>query len=179
MLSINDTQLVILDIQGKLSQIVYQSEQVLKQSSSLVQGCQLLDIPIVWVEQTPEKLGATSPLIAEHLSGESPIAKATFSAYGTEAFVEKVKKNKRKQVLLIGIETHICIYQTTVDLIEAGYDVFVASDAVSSRTLENKNIGLEMIRQVQGKIISVEAALFALLKTSTHEKFREIARLIK
>ena len=169
MLSINDTQLVILDIQGKLSQIVYQSEQVLKQSSSLVQGCQLLDIPIVWVEQTPEKLGATSP----------PIAKATFSAYGTEAFVEEVKKNKRKQVLLIGIETHICIYQTTVDLIEAGYEVFVASDAVSSRTLENKNIGLEMIRQAEGKIISVEAALFALLKTSTHEKFREIARLIK
>ena len=179
MLSINDTQLVILDIQGKLSQIVYQSQEVLKQSSSLVQGCQLLDIPIVWVEQTPEKLGATSPLIAQYLTGLSPIAKATFSAYGTPAFVEAVKGNARRQVLLIGIETHICIYQTAMDLIAAGYEVFVVADAVSSRTEENKKIGLEMIGQGQGKITSVEAALFALLKSSTHEKFREIARLIK
>lgn len=179
MLSINDTQLVILDIQGKLSQIVYQSEEVLKHSSSLVQGCQLLDIPIIWVEQTPEKLGATSALIAQHLTGQSPIAKATFSAYGTSAFVEAVKANARKQVLLIGIETHICIYQTAMDLIAAGYEVFVVADAVSSRTEENKKIGLEMIREGQGKITSVEATLFALLKRSTHEKFREIARLIK
>ena len=179
MLSINDTQLVILDIQGKLSQIIYQSEALLKHSSSLVQGCKLLNLPIVWVEQTPDKLGETHPLIKEHLAGLSPIAKTTFSAYGTEAFVKAIEANKRKQILLIGIETHICIYQTAIDLLSAGYQVFVVADAVSSRAEENKNIGLEMIRQEQGKITNVEAALFALLKSSTHEKFREIARLIK
>jgi len=119
MLSINDTQLVILDIQGKLSQIVYQSEQVLKQSSSLVQGCQLLDIPIVWVEQTPEKLGATSPLIAEHLSGESPIAKATFSAYGTEAFVEKVKKNNFSELPKDLIAKHRKLFESIVKVEES------------------------------------------------------------
>jgi len=146
MLSINDAQLVILDIQGKLSQIVYQSEQVLKQSSSLVQGCQLLDIPIVWVEQTPEKLGATSPLIAEHLSGESPIAKATFSAYGTEAFVEEVKKNKFKKALICtdkGLLEFGGVSKITdlLDKENLAYEVF--SDIQPNPTIENVKDGVE------------------------------------
>ena len=166
MLAINDTQLVILDIQGKLSEIVYQSEQVLKGSSQLIQGSRLLNLPIVWVEQTPEKLGATHSSLVPHLAGLSPLSKATFSAYRTEAIAKAIEDNVRKQVLLIGVETHICIYQTTADL-------------VSSRTMENKNIGLKMVKQAGGKISCVEGALFSLLGGSTHEKFREIAKLIK
>ena len=179
MLAINDTQLVILDIQGKLSEIVYQSEQVLKGSSQLIQGSRLLNLPIVWVEQTPEKLGATHSSLVPHLEGLSPLSKATFSAYRTEAIAKAIEDNARKQVLLIGVETHICIYQTTADLVKAGYEVFVVADAVSSRTMENKNIGLKMVKQAGGKISCVEGALFSLLGGSTHEKFREIAKLIK
>ncbi|MEB3004291.1 isochorismatase family protein [Capnocytophaga sp. G2] len=179
MLSVNDTQLVILDIQGKLSQIVYKSEEILRQSHLLIQGCKLLNIPIIWVEQTPEKLGDTNSIIATSLSELSPIKKYTFSAYRNKDFAERVKANLRPQILLIGIETHICIYQTAYDLVNAGYEVFVVADAVSSRTVENRNIGLQMITQTQGKIISVEGALFSLLKDSQHEKFRDIAKLIK
>lgn len=179
MLSINDNQLVILDFQGKLSQIVYQSETVLSKASALIKGIRHLEIPITWVEQTPEKLGQTTPEIAECLSGLSPMAKCTFSAYATEEIAQKIQSHQRKQVLLIGIETHICIWQTTEDLIQAGYEVFVPCDAVSSRTLENKQIGLQMIEQAQGRLTCVEGALFSLLRTAKHEKFRDIAKLIK
>ena len=120
MIALNDTQLVIIDIQGKLSQIVHESERVLYNSRIMIEGCRLLGIPIVWLEQLPEKLGATHPSIAEVLTGLSPIAKSCFSAYANASFVEQLESNNCKQVVLIGIETHICVYQTAVDLLRNG-----------------------------------------------------------
>ena len=105
MIALNDTQLVIIDIQGRLSQIVHESERVLYNSRIMIEGCRLLGIPIVWLEQLPEKLGATHPSIAEVLTGLSPIAKSCFSAYANASFVEQLESNNRKQVVLIGIET--------------------------------------------------------------------------
>ena len=179
MIALNDTQLVIIDIQGKLSQIVHESERVLYNSRIMIEGCRLLGIPIVWLEQLPEKLGATHPSIAEVLTGLSPIAKSCFSAYANASFVEQLESNNRKQVVLIGIETHICVYQTAVDLLRNGYEVFVVADAVSSRTAANKAIGIEMIRHEGAKILSTEAVLFALMRTAEHPKFRDIAKLVK
>ena len=179
MIALNDIQLVIIDIQGKLSQIVHESERVLYNSRIMIEGCRLLGIPIVWLEQLPEKLGATHPSIAEVLTGLSPIAKSCFSAYANASFVEQLESNNRKQVVLIGIETHICVYQTAVDLLRNGYEVFVVADAVSSRTSDNKAIGIEMIRHEGAKILSTEAVLFALMRTAEHPKFRDIAKLVK
>lgn len=179
MIALNDTQLVIIDIQGKLSQIVHESERVLYNSRIMIEGCRLLGIPIVWLEQLPEKLGATHPSIADVLTGLSPIAKSCFSAYANASFVEQLESNNRKQVVLIGIETHICVYQTAVDLLRNGYEVFVIADAVSSRTVDNKAIGIEMIRHEGAKILSTEAVLFALMRTAEHPKFRDIAKLVK
>lgn len=179
MIALNDTQLVIIDIQGKLSQIVHESERVLYNSRIMIEGCRLLGIPIVWLEQLPEKLGATHPSIAEVLTGLSPIAKSCFSAYANASCVEQLESNNRKQVVLIGIETHICVYQTAVDLLRNGYEVFVVADAVSSRTVDNKAIGIEMIRHEGAKILSTEAVLFALMRTAEHPKFRDIAKLVK
>ena len=178
-LSEKNTQLIILDIQGKLSQIVYESEKILQNSQVLVQGCQKIGIPIIWLEQVPEKLGYTHPSIAELLTGMYPIAKSTFSAYGNEAFRLQLQGNQRKQVLLIGVETHICIYQTAVDLLLQGYEVFVIADAVSSRTGSNKTIGLMMLHNEGVKLLSTEAALFALLQSAEHPYFKEIAKLVK
>ncbi|MFC2308547.1 MAG: hydrolase [Bacteroidota bacterium] len=179
MIALNDTQLVIIDIQGKLSQIVHESERVLYNSRIMIEGCRLLGIPIVWLEQLPEKLGATHPSIAEVLTGLSPIAKSCFSAYANASFVEQLESNNCKQVVLIGIETHICVYQTAVDLLRNGYEVFVVADAVSSRTSDNKAIGIETIRHEGAKILSTEAVLFALMRTAEHPKFRDIAKLVK
>ncbi|GJH39965.1 hydrolase [Capnocytophaga sp. HP1101] len=174
-----NTQLVILDIQGKLSQIVSESAEVLRNSRILIEGGKLLDLPIVWVEQMPDKLGSTNPVIAELLEGYTPVKKSSFSAWGNAEFREELKANKRKHVLLIGIETHICIYQTAVDLLAEGYEVSVIADAVSSRTESNKRIGLTMLRDAGAKVLSTEAVLFALLRTAEHPRFKEIARLVK
>ena len=174
-----NTQLVILDIQGKLSQIVYQSEEVLRNSTILIEGCKHLELPIVWVEQMPDKLGVTHPAIAELLSSKTPVKKSSFSAWGNTEFQQQLSANQRKKILLIGIETHICIYQTAIDLLANGYEVSVIADAVSSRTESNKQIGLTMLRDAGATLLSTEAALFALLRTAEHPKFKEIARLVK
>ena len=179
MISIQNTQLVVVDIQGKLSQIVYDSDNMLRHSRILIEGCRILDIPIVWLEQLPDKLGDTHPLIAEALNGLSPIAKSSFSALGNNKFVEHIERNCRKQIILSGIETHICVYQTAVDFIAKGYEVFVAADTVSSRSEENRHIGIEAMRQEGVKILSTEAILFALMKGADHLKFRDIAKLVK
>ena len=179
MISIQNTQLVVVDIQGKLSQIVYDSDNMLRNSRILIEGCRILDIPIVWLEQLPDKLGNTHPLIAEVLNGLSPIAKSSFSALGNDKFVEQIERNCRKQIILSGIETHICVYQTAIDFIDKGYEVFVAADTVSSRSEGNRHIGIEAMRQEGVKILSTEAILFALMKGADHLKFREIAKLVK
>ena len=124
-------------------------------------------------------MGYTHPSIAELLTEIYPIAKSTFSAYGNEAFRLQLQGNRRKQVLLIGVETHICIYQTAVDLLLQGYEVFVIADAVSSRTESNKTIGLMMLQNEGVKLLSTEAALFALLQSAEHPHFKEIAKLVK
>ena len=174
-----NTQLVILDIQGKLSQIVYKSEEVLRNSRILIEGSKLLELPIIWVEQMPDKLGATHPAIAEILEGKTSVKKSSFSAWGNAEFRNELRANNRKHVLLIGIETHICIYQTALDLLAEGYEVSVIADAVSSRTESNKHIGLTMLRDAGATLLSTEAALFALLRTAEHPRFKEIARLVK
>ena len=179
MISIQNTQLVVVDIQGKLSQIVYDSDNMLRNSRILIEGCRILDIPIVWLEQLPDKLGNTHPLIAEVLNGLSPIAKSSFSALGNDKFVEHIERNCRKQIILSGIEAHICVYQTAVDFIDKGYEMFVAADTVSSRSEGNRHIGIEAMRQEGVKILSTEAILFALMKGADHLKFREIAKLVK
>lgn len=179
MMKIEDVQLVLLDIQGKLAQIVHDSEAVLRNTSILVQGCKALEVPIVWVEQMPDKLGATHPEVAAVLEWHLPVKKSCFSACGAPAFVEQLAQNKRKQVLLLGIETHICVYQTAVDLLARDYDVYVIADAVSSRTESNRRIGLQMLREVGAKTFSTEAVLFNLLGTAQHPKFKEIAKLVR
>ncbi|MEI6810422.1 MAG: isochorismatase family protein, partial [bacterium] len=90
-----------------------------------------------------------------------------------------IKKTKRKQVLLSGIETHVCVYQTAVDLLGSGYEVQVVADAVSSRTPENKRIGLERIRDAGGVVTSTEMALFEMLKEAKGDKFKEILKAVK
>jgi len=130
-------------------------------------------------EQVPESLGPTIPEIAELLSGIEPIAKASFSCCGREDFNAKLTGLSRDQIILAGIETHVCIYQTARDLIERGLRVHVVADAVSSRALANKETALLRLTAEGAKMTSTEMVLFDLLKTADHPKFRQIAKLIK
>jgi len=171
--------LVVVDVQGKLAQLMYEKEVLFKNIQILIKATKSLAIPIIWCQQCPETLGATLPDIANLLTDNKPINKASFSCCGEEQFNSKLKSLGRQQVLLCGIEAHVCIYQTAVDLRKNGTEVDVIADAVSSRTLENKQIAISRMRAEGVNISCTEMVLFELLRTAEHPKFKEIASLIK
>lgn len=179
MLEKNQSILLVIDIQGKLAEKMFQKEILYQNVKIMIKSCQILDIPIIWLEQYPQGLGRTIPEIAELLSNIQPISKSNFSACKESKFIEKFQSYNRKQIIIIGIETHICIYQTTKDLLKSNYAVFVISDAVSSRTKENKLIGLDNISRLGGIISSTEMCLFELLKIAEGQEFRQISKLLK
>jgi isochorismate hydrolase len=179
MLKTDDTVLLVVDVQGRLARIMYEKERLLDHLIQVINGCKILEIPIVWAEQNPKGLGPTIPEIAVHLDGCTPIPKMSFSCMGCDAIVEELSARGRKQVLIAGIETHICVYQTACDLLEAGYAPHVVSDAVSSRTRENRTVGIERCRDVGAAITSVEMALFELLKIAEGDEFKALLRIVK
>jgi nicotinamidase-related amidase len=180
MLTLNNTALVVIDVQGKLAQLMAQKEALFENLQKLIKGVQVLELPIIWNEQLPEKLGPTTPEIAELLvQSTRPIAKSSFSCCGNPPFMEALKATGRKQVLLTGIETHICVYQTCRDLLDLGYEVQVVTDAVSSRTPENRQIGLERMKEAGATATSTEMALFELLRVAEGPKFKQITKIVK
>ncbi len=179
MLEIQDCCLAVIDVQGKLAQLVVDKEALFKNIRILIQAAQILNIPVLWCQQVPEALGPTVPEIAELLPGSEPINKASFSCCGQEQFNAELNALGKEQVLLCGIETHVCIYQTAMDLMEGGLDVTIVADAVSSRTAQNRQIALTRLAAEGAHISSTEMALFELLKTAKHPQFKDIAKLIK
>lgn len=178
MLTVEEACLVVIDIQGKLAAIVDQSEAMIANVASLVQGMQALDVPIIWMEQNPMRLGGTTPEIAQHMNGQL-IAKMSFNACLEKDVQEAIKASGRRQFILSGIETHICVYQTARALKEQGFEVEVVVDAVSSRTKENKKIGLAKMQALGILPTSTEMILYELLQTSDHEQFKTILKLVK
>lgn len=179
MLEINNCCLVVVDVQGKLAQLMTDKEALFKNVQILIQAARLLEIPILWCQQVPEALGPTIPEVAGLLTGIEPIDKASFSCCGEEKFNAELNSAGREQVLLCGIETHVCVYQTAMDLMEGGLDVTVVADAVSSRTAQNKEAALARLAGEGAHVSSTEMVLFELLKTSKHPQFRQIAKLVK
>ncbi|MGE0086715.1 MAG: hydrolase [Desulfococcaceae bacterium] len=179
MLSSENAVLLVVDVQGKLAQMMHNKDAFFKNLSIIIQGAKILEIPIIWLEQIPEKLGSTTPEIAQLLTGFKPISKHTFSAWRNENFRNALIAANRKQVLITGIETHICVYQTARSLAEHGYEVHAVADAVASRYPENKEIGLEKIRNAGGIMTSAETALFEIMKEAGGEKFRQIVKIIR
>jgi nicotinamidase-related amidase len=179
MLEIRNCCLVVVDVQGKLAQLMTDRETLFKNIRILIQAAKILDIPILWCQQAPEALGPTVPEIAGLLAGIEPINKACFTCCGEKRFSVQLDALGREQVLLCGIETHVCIYQTAMDLMQDGRQVTVIADAVSSRTEQNRQIALARLTAEGAHVSSTEMVLFELLKTAGHSQFRQIAQLVK
>lgn len=181
MLSIEHSVLVVIDVQGNLAQLMYEKETLFENLHKIIKGAQILGLPILWTEQLPDKLGPTIPVIRELLvmGGLQPISKYHFSCCGNEHFMHAFHDLKREQVLLTGIEAHICVYQTAFDLLNIGYDVYIVADAVSSRVAENRQIALWRFRDMGAKLTTTEMALFEFLKAAEGAEFKEIIRLLK
>ncbi|MBC8379615.1 MAG: hydrolase [Planctomycetes bacterium] len=179
MLTPQNTCLVVVDIQEKLHKLMVNCEQVESNCLVLVKLAQALDIPILWCQQVPKVLGPTIQPLWSLLNEQASFDKCSFSCYGDEAIAAEMDKIKPETAILCGIEAHVCVFQTAMDLIDKGIDVHVIADATSSRTNENKQIALHRMGKEGVTLSSTEMCLFELLRTSKHEKFRELAKLIK
>ncbi len=179
MLEIKNAVLLVIDIQGKLANLMHEKELVIQNIQRMIRGCQILSIPILWTEQAPEKLGPTLSEIQGLLIGHRPLSKLTFSCMDESLFTKALHKLYRNQIIVTGIESHICIYQTVRDLITSGHEVEVISDAIASRTPENKEAGILRMRDMGAGIMSAEMALFELLRIAKGDQFKEIQRMVK
>jgi nicotinamidase-related amidase len=182
MLKIEDCCLVIVDVQGKLAALMYNSENLFRNIQILIKSCKIMSIPILWCQQSAaggKALGSTVLEIANLLTDNQPINKTSFSCCGCEEFNSKLQSLARRQILLCGIEAHVCIYQTAFDLIKAGREVHLITDAVSSRTAENRQLGIERMKTEGVRLSSAEMAVFELMKTADYPQFKQIAGLVK
>ncbi|MBO8128142.1 MAG: hydrolase [Peptococcaceae bacterium] len=179
MLDREHTVLVVIDVQEKLARTMHAREILFDNLQRLIKGSKVLDVPVLLVEQYPKGLGPTIDEVKELLPGIRPIVKDTFNCCDNDEFVKMLAAFSRKQVLVAGIEAHICVYQTAVGLQDLGYEVQVVADAVSSRALGNKEIGLRKMERYGVDITSVETALFELLRAARGEEFKEILSIIK
>ncbi len=159
--------------------MMVEKTELFRNQRLMIQGAQVLEIPIILTEQYPEGMGQTIPEIAELLTDVGPITKTAFSCCGESKFNTALQEVGRRQALLVGIETHVCVWQTASDLLDADYEVQVAADAVSSRSAENRRIGLQKIRDAGGKITCVETALYELMRVGEGPQFKRVLELVK
>jgi nicotinamidase-related amidase len=179
MLKREEAVLVLIDVQGKLHELMYEKQILDANLEKLIRCAQRLDMPILGTEQIPEKLGPTSEPFNSLLSDITLISKTAFSCCGEPKFTEAWQSLKKSQAILIGIETHVCVYQTALDLLETGIEVVIAADAVSSRTPENKTLALEAMRDAGAQILPAETILFSLLRDASDPRFKELLKLIR
>ncbi|HZK43560.1 MAG TPA: hydrolase [Syntrophomonadaceae bacterium] len=177
-LEVNDSILLIIDLQERLMSPMKDKEQVYKNTNLLIETAKQLDIPILLSEQYPKGLGTTVDEIKSNLPEHYYLDKVSFSAC-IPNFNSELESLGRKNIIVTGSETHICVFQTVRDLIGLGYNVHLAKDAVCSRTDENKNSGIELMKDVGAVISNTETIVFDLLKEAGTPEFKAISPLLK
>lgn len=179
MLKVDNTVLVVVDVQEKLAAAMHDRDFLIENTAKLVKGAKILGLPIILSEQNPKGLGLTVPAVGESVPDLKPITKLSFSCCGQPEFMNAIASAAKNQVLICGIESHVCVYQTVADLLNLGYEVHVVADAVSSRTPENRKIGLEKCKELGATRTSVETALFEMLKIAEGNEFKQILKVVK
>lgn len=170
------TTLVVVDVQEAFRPAVEEFDALVQATAVLVQGARALGVPVIVTEQYPRGLGATVPEVIEHLpQGQPRLSKTVFSAAAADGF----DLGGRDQVLICGIEAHVCVHQSTQDLLGRGVDVHVCADAVSSRNGADRALALERARGAGAHLTSVEMALLELCERAGTDEFKTIQGLIK
>ena len=170
--------LFVIDIQERLVPVMKYRDQVIQNSQVLITAATEMGFPVIATEQYPKGLGRTVPELLDRLGAESIFAKNSFTAY-TDEVKGALAKLGRKKVLVTGMETHVCVFQTVRDLLGDGYHVFAVKDAVASRTKENYLNGLDLMQSLGAVVTNTETAVFDLLKVSGTPEFKVMSKLIK
>lgn len=178
MLSKENAVLIFIDVQGRLAELVDGADALFKNLRRLLEGMKALDVPVIATEQIPEKLGSTRDEFQPFIT-VPPITKTSFSCCGEPSFLKSLKKTGRRHVILCGIETHVCVYQTAMHLRESGYEVYAVADAVSSRDPANKALALRRMEAEGVKLTGTEMVLFELLGDAKAPAFKSILQIVK
>jgi nicotinamidase-related amidase len=174
------TALLLVDVQERLCSAMPPADlaRLLKYARALLGAARELGIPVLASEQYPKGLGPTLPALRELLPSP-PLEKSHFSCAADPAFLSALKATGRRQVVMAGMETHVCVFLTARDLTASGYEVQVCADAVTSRTEEHRRVGLDLCRDALAHVTTAETAIFDLLHESGTPSFRKIAPLVK
>jgi nicotinamidase-related amidase len=171
----NRAALVVVDVQEAFRKVIPSFEDVARGAAAMVQGAEATGVPVVVTEQYPQGLGATVPEVAEHFpEGTEPVSKVVFSAPEAEGF----DLGGRDQAIVCGIEAHVCVNQTVLDLLDQGVEVHVVRDAVGSRTEENREVGLHKAERAGAVVTTVEMALFELVGRAGTDDFKRVQKLV-
>lgn len=179
LLTKNDTAFVAIDFQEKLMPAMNNKERLEEQTVKLAKGMKAFNIPTIVTQQYTKGLGATIPSIAEVLDNADYVEKTSFSCMANEEFVAKLQEFNKKNVVVCGIETHICVQQTVLQLLEKGYNVYLVVDCVSSRTEEDRMWGITRMGEAGAVITTYEAVLYEILRDAKAEEFKAISRIVK
>lgn len=178
----NTSQLVVIDIQQRLAAAMPEKvlQRVMDNTAVLLQAARLLKVKVLHTEQYPKGLGATREEISRHLDDKvACIEKTCFACSGSSDFSNRLSKLRRPQVILTGIESHVCVLQTALELQQQGFQVFVVEDAVCSRHKHNHKNALKRLAHAGVTVTTTESVVFEWLRDAQHEHFKAIARLIK
>ena len=179
-LDISNSVLVVVDVQEAFRSAIPDFALITSRIAMAVRGFTILDVPILVTEQYPKGLGHTAEEVSLSLpEGFGAIEKSTFSAYGEQAFVDRLAATNRKQVVLCGMETHICVSHTVQDLVSQAYDVHLLTDCLGSRFEHDRAAGISKMLAAGAVSSSTEMALFELMRDSKHPKFKDIQALVK
>jgi nicotinamidase-related amidase len=174
----DNAALLVIDVQGKLAQRMFEKDILLKNCSSLIKAAHILTLPILLTEQAPHKIGATIEEIASLLRTK-PIEKMAFSCALEPVFMKTLRQTQRQELIVCGIEAHVCVYQSVCDLIEQQFDVQVVADAVSSRHENDRRLALSRMREAGASLTSTEMIITELLGGALHPRFKDVMALIK
>jgi nicotinamidase-related amidase len=173
------TAAIIIDVQERIFPVIWENEKLTKNLSTLIQGLKIMNVPVFITEQYVKGLGPTIEPVAFLLPTHQRIEKMSFSCCDEPRFLEGLAVSGKENVIIAGIESHVCVLQTALDLKRNGYNPVVVEDCVSSRKENDKHFAIERMRQEGAVITTVESLLFELLRYSGTEQFRGISRLVK
>lgn len=174
-----NTGLLIIDVQEKLMEVMGQKKRVTENIVKLLNLSRLYNLPVILTEQYPKWLGPTLPEVKESLPSYDPIDKLHFNCCDVDTFNARLESEGLKNIILTGVESHICVFQTCSSLLERGCSVHVPQDAVDSRTEENWRVGLGLMKETGALITSTEAVIYQILKKAGTKEFKEMLKIIK
>jgi len=180
-LCVDDTLLLVIDIQERLLPQIADGKNVADAAAKLIRAAGVLGVPIVATEQYPKGIGPTVACIRDAFPAGAfrPLEKLTFSCCGSEPIVAALAASGRTRILVVGIEAHVCVQQTVLDLLALGYLPFVCADAIGSRRALDREVAVERMRQAGAAVTTVESAVFELTYRAGTEAFREILKIVK